>query len=161
MMRALILIISLSLVSIAPSAAQEPTLSDVTTIPPEYVMEAETFKTRCERQSVRARYNDCECLAAAFLKSRIEQGPFATYQDVELGISQRCLDLPKIAGRRYQRCERENVTRANITDLDDYCSCVANEYARGFERTNRRVSSKVIVALDTRALQACRPQRTR
>ena len=124
-------------------------------IPEEYIQEAQDFQDYCGTQFTYLRYHDCECLAANYLQTRIDMGPFAEQGEIELAINDSCFDIPKIAGESYAGCAADSALLPAGDDVEGFCECMANSYAKGFERANRRVTSKLIVNLRTSAIVNC------
>lgn len=125
-------------------------------IPDEYLAEAENFKNQCREMAHMRQHYDCRCLAVKYLDKRIEVGPDVKGGIIAFEIAGECQDATEAAGIQYQRCMSSPTLMPQNVDLEAYCTCLGNTYARLYERYAKRPSSKVYVNIQAQAINMCR-----
>lgn len=139
--------------ALAPS--EEGTPRDLSLIPKEFIVEALNFSEECNDSRVMSMYFDCQCMASAFLDARIEAGPDADRSVIVQRVGQGCADGSGIAGSMYESCKGDVLVPVEL-DIEEYCTCYANTYARLYEGMNTNLNSKRHVRLMTQSKLTCR-----
>lgn len=125
-------------------------------IPDEYITEAVNYVRECEVNSLMSKYYDCRCMGVEYLDRRISLGPDAPASQLAQTIGPLCADGTGIAGRFYEQCSADYLNVPVGVDIDEYCACYANTYAKLFENYGRPLYSRDHVKLMTRARLSCR-----
>ncbi len=135
------------------------TMDDGIMSPEEMEMEANDMYRLCNMNPYQKTYINCECLAGAFLIQREKDGPMTPQSQIFENITQNktvnCANTVNIAGNAYESCMTDaTYTRELETDNEDYCSCVANNVAKAFEK-KPRLKAGYISSLNYKAYTAC------
>lgn len=143
---------------LAPAAQEQEqteSLEKYTDIPEEYWIEAENFKAYCDKDYRLKTNYDCECFAMKFLDARIDFGPYVTRSQIMMEIGNSCISAVNIAGESYTECMAAPTLVPGRHDPEEFCSCVANAYAKLYDRAGVSFTSKTRVALKSRAMASC------
>jgi hypothetical protein len=124
-------------------------------VPDEYLQEADQFHRQCLADAAMNLYYNCECMAVKYLDRRIEGGPDLTPSSISLSLQGECRDASQAAGAAYQRCTEAVSLLPEGMDPVQYCSCVANSFARYFENSTLAANSKNFTHLQAKAEVTC------
>lgn len=145
--------------SSAPIIAQtiEPEDNPLEDVPEEYIEEALNFFDRCEAEPRFNRHYNCECLSSNYLDKRIEVGSDMGSNGILLAIEKTCADATLAAGYYYEQClNNHSLISTDNVSIGDYCECFGNEYARIYESFDVEPNSETFIAVQTRAMVACK-----
>lgn len=140
----------------APAAQPKAATNPYADIPDEFITEARQFYDMCSTTANMFQYYDCKCLATKFLDKRIEMGPDIGKDSITMAIGQECPDASEAAGYEYGQClgQASLLPKGNI-QLEDYCACFANTYARLYENMSAGPSSTTFINLKAQAYTMC------
>lgn len=138
-----------------PRTSQTDAREKMEEIPQAYLDEAQEFYDSCGSDLVYGTHYDCECLASKYLDERIEEGRFADSSLLKLNIAEQCPSEEKAAAFMYERCSKRGYMAPGRFEIEDYCSCLGNEYARLYSSFKLRFSPKLLINLQSRAMALC------
>ncbi len=113
-------------------------------IPTEVLQDAKRFESYCTNNTLIKRHYNCECLSSKYLDQRIIDGPDAHFTVVMSKIMDQCFDIPAAAAHGYDRCiGTGSMTYDGGMDPEEYCQCVANNYALLVQRSKGAISGRI------------------
>ncbi len=124
-------------------------------IPTAYIDEAIAYGEKCAANPQMTQYYNCECMAVRYLDERVEVGPDTNESLIALKIDNQCRDGTQAAGVMYSKCLRGGLRPPEGMDLDKFCSCVGNTYAKLYENGRSSMSSGLYIAMRSRSITAC------
>lgn len=125
-------------------------------LPIEFIKEALNFGEECGDSRIMSMYFDCHCMATEFLDQRIKLGPETDKEVIAQNVGPQCADGAGIAGRLYETCKQDYVSVPVELDLEEFCSCYGNTYAKLYERLGITLNSTKHIRLMTQSKLACR-----
>jgi len=125
-------------------------------IPQAYLDEAQSFYESCGTHIVYGSYYDCECLSSHYLDERIKLGRFADASLIKMNIAKTCASETATAGHAYKECMEHKLNVPAKLEIENYCSCVANEYAKMYVNSQQSFSPSLLIALQTESALRCR-----
>jgi len=125
-------------------------------IPQDYLDEMQAFYEECESNYYLSGHHDCRCMASEYLDERIEQGRFADSSLIRLNVTKSCPSEERAAGYSYRSCFDNGYTVPEGYDVEAFCACTANQYARLFARSGQSFGPQLFIALQSEARQICR-----
>lgn len=140
-----------------PSISQEERAKILEVLPDEFIDEATEAYDKCNADSVQSKYYNCECLSSALLEERIKAGPEPTASALIMNVSLKdeCRDATGAAGDVYNKCLSMHGRMKPGTDPEKYCECVANDYAKAFDRLAPPINSTNMVNIQSMAMAGC------
>jgi hypothetical protein len=124
-------------------------------VPDAYIIEAGQFEDYCDAKVNLRRHYDCECLAAAFLEERIEEGPQEPRGIIMSNIQDRCHDATEAAGYQYNFCLTSGPVVPEGLTSSEYCGCYARSYVELFEQIRMDITPMAVTRLQTEAYRRC------
>lgn len=125
-------------------------------IPTAYITESQMFEAYCDKEKNMRQYYNCECLAAEFLQTRLEEGPDVPRKNIMNMVSRTCHDAKEAAGLQYSDCLGSQSLLPKNINPDTYCRCYANSYAKFFEDNKLTLSPRTMGRAQTEASVMCR-----
>lgn len=133
--------------------------NDYTDIPDEWIKEAQAFGKECAQSRIMPMYFDCRCMEVQYLDRRITLGPETDKSVLVQGIGPKCSDGTGISGHLYNNCKQYSLLLPADIDLEKFCSCYGNTYAKEYEQLNISLNSQQHIGLMSMARLTCRNPR--
>lgn len=126
-------------------------------IPKEALDEMEDFHKSCMEQSFLSKHYDCECWSMRYLDEMIKAGPEVPREQIMLGITDECFNIPGAAAYAHQKCENfGGFNYDGKMSPEQYCECVANNYALELQNMGeRQLNQSRADTMMTRAYLRC------
>ena len=136
---------------------EEPAIrkKDMSDIPDEYIMEATQYGEECRNDDKLPLYFDCRCMTVHYLDVRKKLGPEASVSAVRSQLGGRCKDGTGIAGVAYEKCLGNFLLAPKNVNLEDFCGCYSNRFAKMYESLPGAMSARAEIALKSRARTEC------
>ena len=132
-------------------------------LPPEdqkRLMEETTkVEATCLSKGLFSSFHDCTCVATRFFEERIFK-PELNYSIIQLAdiYAEECPNLPGVAGHAFKQCKGTYATALSY-NLEEFCTCYANEYAQIFSKDARafiphmaKVGARAMIACDKQGM---------
>lgn len=129
--------------------------TDLSYITDAQMKEAEAIYKECQTTPRIRRYNDCECLGAAFLDERLKRGPI-DHKDVILMDIHHCKNVVETTGMAYSECMSAPYSAEQPVEPKRFCECYARRWADKYGNFKGRVTSAHRVSFKVSARLECR-----
>jgi hypothetical protein len=125
-------------------------------IPDVYVQESMQVFDDCQKTLLLSENYDCECMAAKYLETRVDRGPYDSRQSMMMRLRGECRDSTGAAGLAYKNCLKGVGRMKPGTDPEVLCSCVGNTYSKLLARDKPVLSQAAIIAYQDQAQMLCK-----
>jgi hypothetical protein len=122
----------------------------------EIIDESEMVYKSCETSPTKSAYNDCQCLAAAYMDKRTITGPEVPQFRIIAEIKDLCKNEEGYAGNLFKGCIN-NMAHYDPIEVEEYCTCFANSGAKFYNESKGYVPAKTLTSHAVRECRSLRP----